>query len=277
MRILSSLAVFSSLLLSAGFAYGTPPTVWNVVKIGAGGWLTGIDIAPDGVKVVRADTYGAYWFNPSTKNCGNAKAPGCWQQLVTTSSMPAAEQGVGLAGGVYEIAIAPSNTRRFYMMFNGSVYRSDNSGGAWNRTTFARIGDADANGAYRTFGRKMAVDPANADVVYVGTPSRGMFVSTDAGASWTNVSSIANSAAIGGVYPGHTISFDPHSGVSDGRTRGIFAASYGTGVYHSTDGGMNWTLTASTPTTFKHMIVDQRGTLWLCDNVGSGHIPEVPR
>ena len=43
-------------------AYGT---VWKPLRIGAGGWLTGIDIASDGTKVVRTDTYGGMsldWF-----------------------------------------------------------------------------------------------------------------------------------------------------------------------------------------------------------------------
>lgn len=36
---------------------------WHELKIGAGGFLTGIDIAKDGTKVVRADTFGAYVWN----------------------------------------------------------------------------------------------------------------------------------------------------------------------------------------------------------------------
>ena len=52
---------------------------WQTLKVGAGGWLTGMDIAPDGTMVVRADTYGAYIWNGTQ-----------WQQLVTSTSMPAA-------------------------------------------------------------------------------------------------------------------------------------------------------------------------------------------
>ena len=51
---------------------------WQTLDVGAGGWLTGIDVAPDGTMVVRTDTYGAYIWN------GTA-----WQQLVTSTSMPA--------------------------------------------------------------------------------------------------------------------------------------------------------------------------------------------
>ena len=36
---------------------------WLPLRIGAGGFLTGIDIAPDDTMVVRTDTYGAYIWN----------------------------------------------------------------------------------------------------------------------------------------------------------------------------------------------------------------------
>src|SRR5882724_9340712 len=54
-------------------------TTWSTLKIGGGGFVTGIDIASDGTKVVRTDTYGAWLYNTATN---------LWQQLVTASSMP---------------------------------------------------------------------------------------------------------------------------------------------------------------------------------------------
>src|SRR5262249_28553966 len=55
------------------------PNNWQTLKVGAGGFLTGMDIAPNDTMVVRADTYGAYIWNGTQ-----------WQQLVTSTSMPAA-------------------------------------------------------------------------------------------------------------------------------------------------------------------------------------------
>ena len=52
---------------------------WQTLPVGAGGFVDGIDIAPDGTMVVRTDTYGAYIWNGTE-----------WQQLVTSTSMPAA-------------------------------------------------------------------------------------------------------------------------------------------------------------------------------------------
>ena len=250
---------------------GTPnSTVWSVLKIGAGGFITGLDIASDGEKVVKTDTYGAWRYDTSTN---------LWRQCVTMNSMPASVKGVLKNRGVYEIAIAPSNTKRFYMLFDGYVLRSENRCSTWTLTNFAQdtkdfLDAYPENDRYKTYGRKIAVDPANQDIVYVGTPSQGVFVTTDGGVTWNSVSSspIAYSTRVKGAYPGHSIAFDTNSRVSDGKTQGIYIASYGVGVYHSSNGGKSWKLTTNTPTTFQHMIVDQNGTLWLCDDSGWGHL-----
>src|ERR1035437_9304834 len=109
-------------------------TVWRPVAIGAGGQLTGIDIAPDGTKVVRADVFGAYIWNPTTNR---------WEQLITALSGRAAEAP---AQGVWEIRIAPSLTTRLFMIYDNSVYRSDNRGASWLKSPLQGISGADANG-----------------------------------------------------------------------------------------------------------------------------------
>ena len=48
----------------------------------------------------------------------------------------------------------------------------------------------DANDDFRTFGEKLAVDPANPDVVYAGTPRAGLFVSSDGGRAWQPVAAV---------------------------------------------------------------------------------------
>ena len=39
-------------------------------------------------------------------------------------------------------------------------------------------------------GQKMAIDPNNPNVVYVGTPQNGLFVTTDGGTTWQSVSAV---------------------------------------------------------------------------------------
>ena len=114
---------------------------WQTLDVGAGGWLTGIDIAPDGTMVVRTDTYGAYIWNGTE-----------WQQLVTSTSMPAAFVAPTPTRahnqGVYEIQIAPSNSNILYMMYDGYVFQSTNKGTTWTETSSLQVTE-NPNDAYR--------------------------------------------------------------------------------------------------------------------------------
>ena len=196
-----------------------------------GGWLTGLDIVSDGTKVVRADTYGAYLWNTATSE---------WEQLVTSTGIPAEDHflNYNLIEGVWEIRIAPSSSGRLYMIWDGWLYRSDDRGAHWTKTSFARRTDLDPNDGNRTSGQKMAIDPANADVVYVGAATNGLWRSYDGGATWAQVAAVPT-----GSGPGHAgIVFDPQSGTDgNGRTKTIYAPSYGNGVWRSTDAGSTWT------------------------------------
>ncbi|TAK13116.1 MAG: glycoside hydrolase [Acidobacteria bacterium] len=96
-----------------------------------------------------------------------------WTQL--TKGLPA--EGFGRSG----LAIAPSNPKRVYAVIDakeGGLYRTDDAGATWVK----------ASGDTRLWGRgwyfeKVAVDPKNADIVYV--PNVGVQRSKDAGATWT--------------------------------------------------------------------------------------------
>lgn len=96
-----------------------------------------------------------------------------WKQM--TSALPT--DGFGRSG----LAIAPSNPRRIYAVIDakeGGLYRSDDAGTTWVKAS------ADS----RLWGRgwyfeKVAVDPKNADIVFV--PNVGVQRSKDAGATWT--------------------------------------------------------------------------------------------
>ena len=174
---------------------------WQVMKVGAGGCADGLDKAPDGTLVVRTDTNGAYLWNGSS-----------WQQLVTSSSMPAAfiaANPVSSGQGVYEIQIAPSNSNIMYMMFDGYVFVSTNKGTTWTQTAFAQVTES-PNDDFRIYGQKMAVDPNNPNIVYVGTPQNGLWVTTNGGTTWSQVSAVPVSGTTSGQYPGITgILFDP--------------------------------------------------------------------
>src|SRR3979411_2964557 len=113
------------MFINRGPPLPTTPIVnaWKALKIGAGGFITGIDVAPDNTMVIRTDTYGAYIWNGAQ-----------WQQLVTSTSMPAADVGLNNNAGVFEIQIAPSNTNILYMEYLGDVFKSINKGTTWTQT-----------------------------------------------------------------------------------------------------------------------------------------------
>jgi hypothetical protein len=185
-------------------------------KLGAGGQTTNISIASDGTKVARTDTGVAFYYNSTAANPGNAGGIGCWQNIVTQQSIPGSISGTTTGtwdgtinfDGVYEIVVCPSNTNRFYLFAFHNVLRSDNRGATWVTTGFTPV-VAGGNVFTKFFGPYMAVDPNNADIVYVGTPASGVFVSTNAGTSFSPVSSVGAGvvySALGTSTSSNTIS-----------------------------------------------------------------------
>src|SRR6185437_4429322 len=114
-----------------------------------------------GTKVVKTDVFGAYIWSAITNR---------WDQVVTASSGK-----FTVAQGVWEIRIAPSLTSRLFMIYGNEVYRSDYRGTSWLKMRLNGVSGADANGDGKFANQKMAVDPFNPDVVYVGTPSNGVW------------------------------------------------------------------------------------------------------
>jgi photosystem II stability/assembly factor-like uncharacterized protein len=233
-------------------------TTWRTLRVGGGGFLTGIDISSDGsTRLARADTYGAYIWHAAVSE---------WIQLVTSSSMPASDVKVDSSAGVYEIRVAPSEPNRLYMAYRGYIYRSDDRGNRWIRTAFAQVA-MDANDAFRTIGQKMAVDPANPDVVYVGTPQDGLFVTKNGGATWQLVDDIPKSTRTSKGYPGISgIVFDPSSGESGSTTKVLYLSSFGNGTYLTNDAGTSWKHLDGGPNSVDHAQIAGDGSYYVVGN-----------
>lgn len=218
-------------------------TVFQTLKVGAGGQLRGIDIALDGTAVVKADVGGAYVWDTTL-------TPNQWRQLVTLSSMPVNT----FYGGVWEVAIAPSNSNRIFIVTQGQAYVSNNKGFTFTQAAFPQLsgsnfnagGATDSNGPNAFSNQKLRIDPANPDVVYFATNNNGIQFSKDGGATASQVAGITASTTGPG---GAGIAFDSSSGTvtvsGQTRTKTIYVPSYANGIWQSTDGGVTWSQIAN--------------------------------
>ena len=239
---------------------------WKHVAIGGGGFITGYDSDPSGTtRIIRTDVYGAYLWLSDQKR---------WAQLVNSSSMPEPDRVQdGMNEGVFEIVVAPSDANRIYMAIKGHVYRSDNRGVSFSRVSRSSPFPLafDPNSEFRNYGPFMAVSPTNPDVVFFGTPAKGLWRSDDAGETWQRVVSVPPGADLrpeaGIQSPGSVIWFERTSG-GDHRGR-IWVISQGHGVFVSSDEGRNFApLSAADqpqPTTLKQGVFAPNGAFYGVD------------
>ena len=103
---------------------------WKPLKIGNGGILCHVDIAPDGTRVCATDSFSAYVWNPSKDQ---------WVQLLTIPTMPNTIKPFN-GNGVDDIRIDPQNSNNIWMQWGGNVYRSNDKA-----NTFAELKNQRAN------------------------------------------------------------------------------------------------------------------------------------
>jgi hypothetical protein len=233
---------FDTVSAVTALATSSLPTI-RPIRIGGGGYITGFDQHLDGTLVCRTDTYGAYLWSDETQS---------WSQLLTTLSMPAGDNIRGNEYSVFEICIAPTNSKIFYMICSGRVYKSLNRGSTWEQTNFTRVDGKNENmGEQRCDGAKMAIDPLDANVVYCGTLDDGLFRTLDGGLTWSLLTGVPiPSGSADGSEPGVSgIIFDPISDSVSGRTAVLWASSYGYGYFRTIDGGNSWSKPAGGPST----------------------------
>ncbi len=177
-----------------------------------------------------------------------------WQQLM--NGLPT--EKVGRIG----IAVSPANRNRVYAIVDakeGGLYVSDDAGATWSK----------ASGDNRLWGRgwyfcKVAVDPKNADSVYVSNTS--VYRSTNAGKSWTAI----KGAPGGDDY--HQLWIYP-----DDPQRMILASDQGAVV--SEDGAATWSSWYNQPTAqLYHVAADNRFPYWVSGaQQDSGSVSVVTR
>jgi xyloglucan-specific exo-beta-1,4-glucanase len=209
------------------------PYAFSSVAIGGGGYIPAIVFsrAAPGVVYMRTDIGGAYRWDEAAKR---------WLPLLDGV-------GEGRLLGVESIAPDPTAPDRVYAalgMYSGqqaAIARSDNRGATWTfkPVPFAMGGNEDGRG----MGERLAVDPANPQVLLFASRHDGLWRSADQGQSWAKLSSFPYGGA--GKPPQYQthggvgfVVFDPRAG-SRRVVAGVSDPGQGA-VYLSPDGGATW-------------------------------------
>src|SRR5690606_25615592 len=157
---------------------------------------------------------------------------------------------------------------------NGAILRSADRGATFQRSDLPfKLG---ANELARGNGERLAVDPNDGRVLFLGSRAHGLWRSEDHGVRWKRVAGFpalatAESAsasnwkkqAIGIVF----VVFDPASGQAGAPTPVVYAgvSSREGGLVRSADAGRTWQAVPGQPTGLRpnHMVGDGRGDFLL--------------
>ncbi|PMD37994.1 carbohydrate-binding module family 1 protein [Hyaloscypha variabilis F] len=233
----------------------------NVHTGGGGGFIPSIVFHPktQGVAYARADIGGMYKLNSDdswTPISDGIAQDASWHNWGTDALAldPENADVVYAALGMYTNSWDPNN---------GCIAKSTDQGSTWtfSNLTFKVGGNMPGRGT----GERLAVDPANSDIIYFGARSgHGLWKSTDGGVTFSNVTSFTNT----GTYredPSDTtgyesdlmgllfVTFDSTSATLNGATSRIFvgvADNITASVYESTDAGSTWAPLAGQPGAF---------------------------
>jgi hypothetical protein len=262
-------------LPAAAIAAGpqTPAYTWDSVAIGGGGFVTAVlpSHARPAITYARTDVGGAYRWDARARR---------WIALLDW--VPEDQKGLL---GVDALAIDPHDAANIYLLagtayLNGgrtAILHSTDAGKSFTRTEVSAQFKAHGNGMGRQQGERLAVDPGNGRRLVLGSRRDGLFVSEDAGRSWTHVDSLPvaatpNDAGIDLVL------MDPDS-VAGGRARRLLvgvARSSGAGpnLYRSDDGGESFAPVAGAPALMpQRAAFDGAGNLVITYANGAGPHP----
>lgn len=211
---------------------------WDNLKIGGGGYVTGIVIHPSSkdVMYIRTDVGGAYRWDKDARR---------WQQMLTWVS-PENANLIGVDG----LALDPNNPDRVYLALGqrideeGGVFRSEDRGISWEKLFDVSFEGNGRNG--RWIGECIAVDPQNSHILYTGTRKNGLWRSFNDGKTWSKVEDVPDGYT--GIRPTgiRSVVFDPLSG-KDGRSSVIYVAIPYNGIYFSDDAGKSFSRLSDAP------------------------------
>ena len=240
------------------------------MKISGAGFVDGVVFHPTApnVRYARTDMGGAYRWDAVADR---------WQPILDWVS----HKDVNLMG-VESIALDPSDANRVYLACgtytqgdapNGAILRSDDRGRTFARTDlpFKLGGNEDGRGN----GERLAVDPRDGRVLYLGTRHDGLWRSGDRGVTWSRVDSFPDisEAEVAATEPPESETPAKYWRRKQARGDGIVFVKFGApaeqagsqsltiyvGVslmgrpnfFDSTDGGASWRAIPGEPTAYR--------------------------
>lgn len=260
--VICAVAGLLLLMVMAGarvLAAGEEQYDWDNVTIGGGGYVTGLVAHPNEPDLVyiRTDVGGAYRWNPQSES---------WTPL-----LHALTESEWSLYGVDSLAVDPSNADIVYAAVGkyqwstSDILKSTDRGASWVRTGFPVKNASNSGG--KDNGERLAVDPNNSNIIYMGTRWNGLWKSTSAAetGSWSQVTTLPASGSSGlGVS---FVLFDKTTGSPGSVTQSVYAGVKGAGIYSSTDGGENWTLLGG-PVNLNRAALAADGTLYVTHAAG---------
>lgn len=231
---------------------------WNTIRVGGGGCTTSIQAHPiiENLYFITTDVGTPYRWNNSKQ---------CWEGLFY--NLPATYWGKAAASN---IAFDPGDTtgNLLYATIGGAwttggILKSLDRGESWTDCQIPL--DVKPNND-QIYGQRLAVDPKNSGIVLVTTrPSaattqmNGTFKSIAAGApgSWTKINDLY----------GSFITFDTSDTNSTEFTKTIYIGC-NDGIYCSKNGGLSFSLMASSPTNSIRGVIHNSGILYVTHKSG---------
>jgi hypothetical protein len=278
--IVLSFCSFSVLNAQESPGPGSVPYHWKNVQIVGGGFVDGIVFhsREKGVCYARTDMGGAYRRNSESLR---------WEPLLDWVSYDDRN-----LMGVESIALDPSDPNRVYLACgtytnpqvpDGAILSSGDRGETFQRTDvpFKMGGNEDGRGN----GERMAVDPNNGDIIYLGTRHAGLWKTGDRSRTWQRVESFPEieEAPPPGMQSQDSISrwmrrnrgsgiifviFDGKSGSAGNASSVIYAGvsvMNRENLFVSRDAGMTWRAVPGQPVRYRptHAVLAANGMIYI--------------
>lgn len=269
-RCLLVLAItLSASLGSKALGYTSENYNWGQVPVGGGGNITSLVIHPKvkDVMYIGADVGGVDRWDAANQK---------WIPTINFYGAPRGCDALAVdpsdkTGNIVWAAMGGADS----IPYTGVILKSTDRGGTWVTTSTTRF--PNASNADQGWNNRLAVDPANGDVVYFAARN-GLWRTIDGGANWTQITDAPNGEQkkpnARGPSGDVMVILDPTSGTlpNPTRTKRVYLSPLGSPLCKSEDGGATWSVMPDAPMNVACAAIDPTGVLY-CSRGTVGDVP----